>query len=153
MPLVVGDAAPQEVAQLLRELWDGPETLIIVSSDLSHYNSYETAQRLDLSTAEAIEQGEWASLGSRRACGWVAVAGLLIETQRRELGGYRLALCNSGDTAGSRDRVVGYGAWMFGEVAVIGRELNRAKQIISSDDRAGKVFNHEVLASRGAGNL
>ena len=117
VPLVVGDAAPQEVAHLLRQLWGGPETLIVVSSDLSHYHSYETAQRLDLSTAEAIEQGEWASLGSSRACGWVAVAGLLIETRRRGLGGYRLALCNSGDTAGSRDRVVGYGAWMFGEAA------------------------------------
>jgi AmmeMemoRadiSam system protein B len=117
VPLVVGDAAPQEVAQLLRQLWHGPETLIVVSSDLSHYHSYESAQRLDLSTAEAIEQGEWASLGSSRACGWVAVAGLLMETRRRRLGGYRLALCNSGDTAGSRDRVVGYGAWMFGEAA------------------------------------
>ena len=104
VPLVVGDAAPQQVAQLLRQLWDGPETLIVVSSDLSHYHSYETAQRLDLSTAEAIEQGEWTSLSSSRACGWLAVAGLLIETRRRGLGGYRLALCNSGDTAGSRDR-------------------------------------------------
>ena len=115
VPLVVGNAAPEEVAHLLRQLWGGPETLIVVSSDLSHYHSYETAQRLDLSTAEAIEQCEWASLGSSRACGWIAVAGLLIETRRRGLGGYRLALCNSGDTAGSRDRVVGYGAWMFGE--------------------------------------
>jgi len=70
-----------------------------------------------LSTAEAIEQGEWVSLGASRTCGWVAVAGLLIETQHRGLGAYRLALCNSGDTAGSRDRVVGYGAWMFGEAA------------------------------------
>ena len=117
VPLVVGDAAPQQVAQLLRQLWGGPETLIVVSSDLSHYHSYASAQRLDLSTAEAIEQGEWTSLSSSRACGWVAVAGMLIETRRRGLGGYRLALCNSGDTAGSRDRVVGYGAWMFGEAA------------------------------------
>jgi AmmeMemoRadiSam system protein B len=117
VPLVVGDVAPQEVAHLLRQLWDGPETLIVVSSDLSHYHSYETARRLDLSTAEAIEQGEWVSLGASRACGWVAVAGLLIETQHRGLGAYRLALCNSGDTAGSRDRVVGYRAWMFGEEA------------------------------------
>jgi AmmeMemoRadiSam system protein B len=117
VPLVVGDAAPREVAQLLRQLWHGPETLIVVSSDLSHYHSYETAQRLDLSTAEAIEQGEWASLSSSRACGWIAVAGLLMETRRRGLGGYRLALCNSGDIAGSRDSVVGYGAWMFSEAA------------------------------------
>ena len=107
VPLVVGDAAPREIAHLLRQLWDGPETLIVVSSDLSHYHSYETARRLDLSTAEAIERGEWVSLGASRACGWVAVAGLLIETQHRGLGGYRLALCNSGDTAGSRDLTAG----------------------------------------------
>jgi MEMO1 family protein len=87
VPLVVGNAAPREVAHMLRQLWGGPETLIVVSSDLSHYHSYETAQRLDLSTAEAIEQGEWVSLGSSRACGWIAVAGLLIETRRRGLGG------------------------------------------------------------------
>jgi MEMO1 family protein len=116
VPLVVGDAAPQDVAKLLRRLWGGPETLIVVSSDLSHYHNYETAQRLDLATAEAIERGDWISLGSRHACGWVAVAGLLIETRRRGLEAARLLLCNSGDTAGSRDRVVGYGAWMFGEV-------------------------------------
>ncbi len=115
MPLVVGDAAPQDVAELLRQLWGGPETLIVVSSDLSHYHRYEIAQRLDLATAEAIEQGDWVSLGSSQACGWVAVAGLLMETRRRGLEASRLLLCNSGDTAGSRDRVVGYGAWMFGE--------------------------------------
>ncbi len=115
VPLVVGDATPQDVAQLLRQLWGGPETLIVVSSDLSHYQSYQTARRLDLATAEVIEQGDWVSLDSSRACGWAAVAGLLMETQRRGLQASRLLLCNSGDTAGSRHRVVGYGAWMFGE--------------------------------------
>jgi AmmeMemoRadiSam system protein B len=117
VPLVVGDWALEDAAQLLNHLWGGPETLIVVSSDLSHYHRYETAQRLDLATAEAIEQGDWASLGSSQACGWVAVAGLLMETRRRGLEALRLSLCNSGDTAGSRDRVVGYGAWMFGEAA------------------------------------
>ena len=73
----------------------------MVSSDLSHYHSYETAQRLDLATAQAIEQGDWVSLGSSQACGWLAVAGLLIESRRRGLVAFRLALCNSGDTAGS----------------------------------------------------
>ena len=79
------------------------------------YHSYETAQRLDLATAQAIEQGDWVSLGSSEACGWLAVAGLLIESRRRGLEAFRLALCNSGDMAGSQDRVVGYGAWMFGK--------------------------------------
>ena len=114
-PLVVGDATPAQVADVLHRLWGGPDTLIVVSSDLSHYHSYETAQRLDAATAAAIENGEWASLGPNEACGCVAVAGLLMEAGRRGLKARRLALCNSGDTAGSRERVVGYGSWMFGE--------------------------------------
>jgi MEMO1 family protein len=114
VPLVVGDAHPQDVALVLRRLWGGAETLIVVSSDLSHYHSYETARRFDLATAAAIEHGHWASLGPNQACGCLAVAGLLIETERRGLKGRRLELCNSGDTAGSRDQVVGYGAWLFG---------------------------------------
>jgi MEMO1 family protein len=110
VPLVVGDAAPQDVAHVLRQSWAGLETLIVVSSDLSHYHSYEAARRLDLATAAAIERG---SLGPNQACGCLPVAGLLVEAERRGLRARRLSLCNSGDTAGSRDRVVGYGAWMF----------------------------------------
>jgi MEMO1 family protein len=117
VPLVVGDATPQEVAHVLRRLWGGPETLIVVSSDLSHYHDYETARRLDAATAAAIEHGEWASLGPNQACGCLVVAGLLVEAGRHGFKARRLSLCNSGDTAGSRDRVVGYGAWMFAQTA------------------------------------
>jgi len=117
VPLVVGDATPYDVARVLRRLWGGPETLIVVSSDLSHYHDYETAQRLDAATAAAIEQGDWASLGPNQACGCLAVAGLLVEAGRRGFKARQVSLCNSGDTAGSRDRVVGYGAWMFAETA------------------------------------
>jgi AmmeMemoRadiSam system protein B len=113
VPLVVGDATPNDVAQVLRHLWGGAETLIVVSSDLSHYHSYEVARRLDADTAAAIECGDWARLGPDQACGGLAVAGLLLEAERRGLKPRRLSLCNSGDTAGSRDRVVGYGAWVF----------------------------------------
>jgi MEMO1 family protein len=113
VPLVIGDVTPQEVSHLLHRLWGGMETLIVVSSDLSHYHDYETARRLDLGTAAAIEHGDWQKLGSNQACGCLAIAGLLIEASRRGLRVRRLSLCNSGDTAGSRDRVVGYGAWMF----------------------------------------
>ena len=113
VPLVVGEAAPQDVAHVLRRLWGGPETLIVASSDLSHYHDYETARRLDAATAAAIEQGAWAGLGPEEACGYLAVAGLLAEAGRRGLAARRLALCNSGDTAGPRHRVVGYGAWML----------------------------------------
>ncbi|MGC2079851.1 MAG: AmmeMemoRadiSam system protein B [Xanthobacteraceae bacterium] len=102
---------------LLRRVWGGTETLIVISSDLSHYHSYETARRLDLATATAIEHGNWASLGPDQAFGYLAVTGLLIETERRGLKARRLELCNSGDTVGSRDQVVGYGAWLFGQTA------------------------------------
>ena len=117
VPLLVGDAAPQDVAHVPRRLWGGPETLIVVSSDLSHYHSYETARRLDLATAAAIERGDWSSLGPNQACGCFAVAGLLMEAKRHGFKARRLSMCNSGDTAGSRDRVVGYGAWMFPHTA------------------------------------
>jgi hypothetical protein len=115
VPLVIGDAAPRDVAEVLRRLWGGPETLIVVSSDLSHYHDYDTARRLDAATAAAIERGDWERLGPDQACGFLAVAGLLVEAGRRRLSPQRLSLCNSGDTAGSRDRVVGYGAWMVEE--------------------------------------
>ncbi|KLK89688.1 dioxygenase [Microvirga vignae] len=112
VPVLTGDAAPEEVASVLDRLWGGPETLVVVSSDLSHFHDYETARRLDAVTADSIERGDWASLGPDNACGYVAVAGLLIETNRRGLKVQRLALANSGDTAGTQDRVVGYGAWV-----------------------------------------
>jgi MEMO1 family protein len=113
VPLLVGDAVPQQAAEVLRRLWGGPETLLVISSDLSHYHDYATARRLDAATATAIEHGDWESVGPDQACGFLAVAGLLVEAHARGLAAQRLALCNSGDTAGSRDRVVGYGAWMF----------------------------------------
>ena len=113
VPLLVGDVRPQDIADVLRRLWGGPETLIIVSSDLSHYYDYETARRLDAATAAAIERYDWASLSPDQACGRRAVAGLLLEADRCGLEVQRLSLCNSGDTEGSRNRVVGYGAWMF----------------------------------------
>jgi MEMO1 family protein len=114
LPLVVGEATAHEVAQVLARLWSGPETLLVISSDLSHYQGYETARRLDSATATAIEKGDWAGLGPRQVCGYLPIAGLLIEANRHNLKARRLALCNSGDTAGPRDQVVGYGAWMFG---------------------------------------
>jgi MEMO1 family protein len=113
VPLLAGGCPPAQVAEVLGRLWGEGDTLLVVSSDLSHYHDYATARRLDAATAAAIERGDWASLGAGQACGHLSVAGLLVEAQRRGLKPQRLALCNSGDTAGSRDRVVGYGAWMF----------------------------------------
>jgi MEMO1 family protein len=115
VPLLVGDAAPAEVAGVLASVWAGPETLIVISSDLSHYHPYSAAQRLDEATARAIEALDETALGPQAACGHLPIAGLLLEARRRRLCALRLDLRNSGDTAGSRDSVVGYGAWWFGD--------------------------------------
>ncbi len=109
-PLVVGDARPAEVAAVIEAAWD-PDTLVVISTDLSHYHDWATARRLDAATARAIEALEPESIGSEQACGFLPLNGLL--SVAREQGGRirRLDLRNSGDTAGPRGQVVGYGAW------------------------------------------
>jgi AmmeMemoRadiSam system protein B len=115
VPLLVGDATPAAVAEVLSWLWGGAETLIVISSDLSHYHDYDTARRLDAGTAGQIEALDGSGLGPYAACGHLPIAGLLIEARERGLRCERLDLCNSGDTAGPKERVVGYGAWAFHE--------------------------------------
>jgi AmmeMemoRadiSam system protein B len=114
IPLVVGDAAPQAVGEVLERLWGGPETLIVISSDLSHYHDYATAQRLDRATSHAIESLRYEDIGYDAACGRNPVSGLLYVARKRGLHARTLDLRNSGDTAGPRDRVVGYGAYVVG---------------------------------------
>ena len=113
VPLVVGDAAPQDVAHVLRQLWRGRETLIVVSSDLSHYHSYEAARRLDASTAAAIEHGEWANLGPNQACGCLAGSWLANRSRAPWFACPAAIIMQLRRHGGARDRVVGYGAWMF----------------------------------------
>ncbi|EGV16590.1 AmmeMemoRadiSam system protein B [Thiocapsa marina] len=113
VPFVVGDTSPAEVAEVLDLLWGGPETLIVVSSDLSHYYDYATAKRLDTATSTAIEALEPQDIHYEQACGRIPVNGLLELARRRGLHARTLDLRNSGDTAGPRDQVVGYGAYVF----------------------------------------
>jgi len=113
VPFSVGDASADEVAEVLKRLWGGPETRIVVSSDLSHYFDYATARRLDEQTTDAIERLDPAALGRASACGRVPIRGLLVEALRRRLQVTTLDLRSSGDTAGARDQVVGYGAYAF----------------------------------------
>jgi AmmeMemoRadiSam system protein B/AmmeMemoRadiSam system protein A len=115
VPMLVGDASAEEVAEVLDRLWGGEETLIVVSSDLSHYLDYESAKRLDARTTRAIEALAPGEIGSEQACGRIPVAGLLALARRRGLSVTTLDLRNSGDTAGDHRRVVGYGAWLFSE--------------------------------------
>jgi len=113
VPLVVGDASAAEVGEVIERLWGGPETLVVVSSDLSHYHDYRTAQRLDAATTRAIEQLRFEDLEPDGACGAAPVRGLLWVARKHGLSVRTLDLRNSGDTAGPRDQVVGYGAYAF----------------------------------------
>lgn len=110
VPVVVGWSDPGQVRRVLERLWGGEETLVVVSSDLSHYHAYAQARRLDEDTARHIES-ESPSLEGEQACGAYPLNGLLAFSREQHLRITRLDLRNSGDTAGGRDRVVGYGAW------------------------------------------
>jgi AmmeMemoRadiSam system protein B len=111
VPLAVGQARADEVAEVLERLWGGPETLVVISTDLSHYHDYASARRLDAATCAAIEALRFEELDHESACGRMPLAGLLLLARRRGLRVHTLDLRNSGDTAGGRDRVVGYGSW------------------------------------------
>lgn len=113
IPIVAGQAAPEAVAAVLQAAWGGPETLIVISSDLSHYLDYATAQAMDAATCKAIEALDSDAIGGEQACGRVPVAGLLSLARQRHLTVQTLDVRNSGDTAGPRSGVVGYGAWAF----------------------------------------
>lgn len=113
VPVVVGDATPEQAARLLETVWGGEETLVVVSSDLSHYLPYEQARDRDRATAGAIVALE-ARLEPEEACGAAPINGLLEAARARGLSARLLDLRNSGDTAGDRDRVVGYGAFAIG---------------------------------------
>ncbi|MGV6825651.1 MAG: AmmeMemoRadiSam system protein B [bacterium] len=114
VPFVVGRADTDEVARLLEALWGGPETLIVISSDLSHYLDYDSARQRDQQTANAIEHLQPDLIEYEDACGRNPLNGLLRAARHHELEVYRLDLRNSGDTAGPRNQVVGYGAWALG---------------------------------------
>jgi MEMO1 family protein len=113
VPLVVGDASSQEVAEVLQRLWGGPETLVVISSDLSHFHDYATACRLDRATSESIVALHPERLGYDDACGRIPVSGMLLLAKRLGLQGELVDLRNSGDTAGDKQQVVGYGAYAF----------------------------------------
>jgi AmmeMemoRadiSam system protein B len=112
VPLAVGDASPSEVAEVIERLWGGPETLIVVSSDLSHYQPYERATEIDRSTADDI-LALAATLDHQQACGATPINGLVLCARRHGLTPELIDLRNSGDTAGEKSRVVGYAAFAF----------------------------------------
>lgn len=116
LPLAVGRAAPDDVAAVLDAVWGGPETVVVVSSDLSHYLTYEQAATVDAVTVEQVLRLD-GPLGHEQACGATPLNGLLVTARRHGLRPRLLGTCSSGDTAGDRRRVVGYAAVAFDEPA------------------------------------
>lgn len=116
VPILTGQTTALQVSELLNALWDGPETLIVVSSDLSHYHDYATASDLDRAVSQAIESLAAHEIKTYHACGRLAIQGLLMQAQQRAMRIKTVDLRNSGDTApglAGRDRVVGYGAYVL----------------------------------------
>lgn len=111
LPFSVGDATVDEVTSVLDACWGGPETLVVISTDLSHYHRYDDATRLDARTAATIVARRPEAVDDRDACGAYPLRGLLRVASERGLSVEQLDLRNSGDTAGDRHRVVGYGAF------------------------------------------
>jgi len=115
VPIVVGETSPHQTGEVIEALWGGDETLIVISSDLSHFHDYDTAKTMDSDTTRAIETFSYETIGHDDACGRNPINGLLEVARKRNMKVTTLDTRNSGDTAGTRDRVVGYGAWMFEE--------------------------------------
>jgi AmmeMemoRadiSam system protein B len=113
-PFAVGEATAADVAEVMEALWGGDETLIVVSSDLSHYHPYAAAQRLDRQTADDVLHLRMLE-DFEQACGALPINGLLEAAPRHRLTPHLLDLRNSGDTAGDKSRVVGYAALAFTE--------------------------------------
>jgi AmmeMemoRadiSam system protein B len=116
VPLAVGDATAAQVAEVIESLWGGPETLIVVSSDLSHYHAYREACEIDRRSAQTVLTLS-PTLGYEQACGALPINGLITVARRRGLRPELADLRNSGDTAGDKFRVVGYASFVFNEVA------------------------------------
>ena len=112
LPLAVGDATPEEVAEVLNVLWDDEQTLIIVSSDLSHFHSYTEALKIDTQTVEHILALK-PHLTHEQACGGTPVNGMLLAARQHGLTPELIDFRNSGDTAGDKNRVVGYASFAF----------------------------------------
>ena len=133
VPILVGDAGHAAVARALERVWGGPETVIVISSDLSHFHDYETARKRDEATAKRIELMRPDEIDGHGACGHRALGGALQRARALDLRVTALDVRNSGDTSGGRDRVVGYGAFAM-EYAGTARmaEADRARLLAAA---------------------
>lgn len=150
VPLVAGETPRDVVAAVLDAVWGGPETLVVISTDLSHYLDYDTCQSTDAATVAAIERLEPDGIGGDRACGRVPVGGALLTAKRRGMSIRTLDVRNSGDTAGPRDKVVGYGAWALYEPEAAALPGPRLIELAWASIRAGLEGNPPPKADDAA---
>lgn len=115
IPIVTGEASAAEVASVLETVWGEGDTLILISTDLSHFHDDHKAKQLDTYTCQAVESLDHEALSAKHACGYVALRGMLLAAQNHHLGVRTLKMMNSGDVSGDHSSVVGYGAWAFYE--------------------------------------
>jgi MEMO1 family protein len=158
IPILVGDADPRWVAEALRRVWGGPETVVAVSSDLSHFLDQKSAESIDSDTGRRIETLDAAALDGRRACGFLAVKGALEIAAERDMRASGLHLATSADVGADASRVVGYGAFAL-EYAASARlaEADRERLLSacmaalglaarSGGEAPAASFNHESPA-------
>lgn len=148
LPMLVGDVTPDRLDTLLEMVWGGDETLVVISSDLSHFHSYEDAEKIDSASCQAIETLNSGMLQGGNACGCRAVNGLLARARRLDMRATTLDRRNSGDTAGSKDKVVGYGAWAF-EYARTAKLPENERQMLR--DAAATTIRHGVVHGKPPG--
>jgi AmmeMemoRadiSam system protein B/AmmeMemoRadiSam system protein A len=156
VPLAVGQTGAREVAQVIERLWGGPETLIVISSDLSHFHGYAEAQKIDHATADQILALDQLT-SFEQACGALPINGLIAVARQRGLRVERIAQCNSGDTAGDKSRVVGYASFALYEPEAVAVDLGaallvRARNAIAAELKQATRTEpaHPVLDQPGA---
>lgn len=115
VPIVTGDASAENICQIIEQFWEDPKTLIVISSDLSHFHDHKTAEKMDKETTQIIEQNQYEKLNGNLACGYVAISGLLAFARKHRYQIEMIDLRNSADTVGSqnKNRVVGYGSYVI----------------------------------------
>lgn len=146
VPLLVSRCSAWQVHEVIEALWGGPETLIVISSDLSHFHDYDTAKRIDDNTRAMIERFDAESITSGDACGALPVAGMLMLARQRGMRIRTLGMCNSGDITGDKSRVVGYGAW-----AVYAGSADMREDAKTNKSSGGFVgMTEKLLADHGA---
>lgn len=141
IPVIVGAVSPEKVAAFLQKVWGGKETLIVISSDLSHYHPYDHAQKIDAATSKGILEYNLESVRPETACGSRGINGLLTVAQHRHMTCQLLDLRNSGDTAGDKSRVVGYASYHFFENPEVLAFTDLARQSIAYGLKHQKIMS------------